>query len=362
MAFGMRWGPSRDPILWLCAVGLWLSGLLGLWSLSRGLNYPISLLIRQIVGGLIGLAAALVLARVRWPLVLKLLPWGLGLSTASLLAVLVFGTNINGATRWLSFGSLGSFQPSEPAKLVALLATAYVMTRSHSLGQGLARSLALVLVMSGLIFLQPDLGTALVLAGTCLTLAFVAGAPWKPLAGLLTAAAGILPWFLDDYQWQRLHTFLAPETDPSGAGWNLEQAKIAIGSGGLLGKGPFQGLQGPLDFLPEAHSDFIFAVLSEEYGFFACLWVLTLTAVLVGRLFWHGRRLSHPMRALVLIGFGLHFAFHALLNLGMTVGIAPVTGSPLPFVSFGGTALLCNFAAVGLAEAILRAQRFSQAS
>ncbi len=355
----MRWAPSRDPLLWLCPIGLWLFGLLGLWSLSRGINYPFSLFLRQSAVGALGLLAALLCARLRWSTVLKLLPWAVSASIGTLLGVLAFGTNINGATRWLTLGPVGSFQPSEPAKLSALLATAYLMTRCQSPSQGLVRTLGLVAVMSGLVFLQPDLGTALVLAGACVGLAYIAGAPWKPLAGLLGAGILILPRFLDDYQWRRIQTFLSPESDLSGAGWNLEQAKIAIGSGGLLGKGPFQGLQGPLDFLPEAHSDFIFAVLSEEYGFLAALWVVILTAVLVYRLFWHSRQLTHPMRALVLVGLGLHFSLHAVLNLGMTVGIAPVTGSPLPFVSFGGTALFCNFLAVGLAEAILRAQRFT---
>ena len=351
---------SRDPMIWLCPLGLWLFGLLGLWSLSRGANYPISLLIRQVSAGGLGLLLAVGCSRLRWPTVLRLLPWAVGLSALSLLGVLTFGTNINGATRWLSLGPFGSFQPSEPAKLAALVATAYFMTRSATPRQGLLKTLGLVFVLAGLIFFQPDLGTALVLAGGCVLLAFLGGAPWQPLAALGGLSALILPWFLDDYQWQRIHTFLSPESDPSGAGWNLEQAKIAIGSGGLLGKGPFAGLQGPLDFLPEAHSDFIFAVLSEEYGFLACLWVVLLTSLLAGRLFWQSAQISHPMRQLVLVGIGLHFSLHAILNLGMTIGIAPVTGSPLPFVSFGGTALVFNFLAVGLAEAILRAQRFTR--
>lgn len=348
----------KDPFLWLCPVLLWLFGLMGLWSLSRGANYPLDLLGRQAVIGLLGLAAGLFCARLRWATIWRALPWALGFSVFSLLAVLVFGTTINGATRWLSLGPLGSFQPSEPAKLVAVLWTARLTCQAREPLRGLAWVLGLVALLGGLIFLQPDLGTALILAGTCLALAFVGGAPWKPLAGLAVAGGAILPWFLDDYQWQRIHIFLDPQIDPSGAGWNLEQSKIAIGSGGLLGKGAFLGLQGPLDFLPEAHSDFIFSVLNEEYGFLACLLVIVLEATLVGRLFWHAQGLQHPQRQLVLVGLGLSFALHALLNVGMTVGLAPVTGSPLPFVSFGGTALLMNFLAVGLAESILRAQRF----
>lgn len=354
----MRSERSRDLFLWLCPILLWLFGLAGLWSLSRGANYPLALAQRQAAMGGLGLAGGLICARLRWSHIVRALPLALVLSTLSLLAVLFFGTTINGATRWLQLGPFGSFQPSEPAKLVALLWTAQLMVNARNPLRGLGSVLGLAAVLGGLIFLQPDLGTALVLAGTCVALAYVGGAPWKPLAGLAAVGAAGLPWFLDEYQWRRIHIFLAPESDPSGAGWNLEQSKIAIGSGGLLGKGAFLGLQGPLDFLPEAHSDFIFAVLNEEYGFLGCALVLLLLSTLVGRLFWHAYHTIHPMRRLVLVGLGLSFAFHALLNAGMTVGVAPVTGSPLPFVSYGGTALLVNFVAIGLAESSLRAQRF----
>jgi rod shape determining protein RodA len=358
VGLAMRNPRPKDPFLWICPLLLWLFGLMGLWSLSRGSNYPIELAGRQAVIGLLGLAAGALCARQRWSTITRALPWALGFSVLTLGAVLVFGTTINGATRWLQLGPVGSFQPSELAKLVAMLWTAQLMCKARDPKRGLLTVLALVGLLAGLIFLQPDLGTALVLAGTCVVLAFIGGAPWKPLAALGATGALVLPWFLDEYQWQRIHIFLDPESDPIGAGWNLEQSKIAIGSGGLWGKGAFLGLQGPLDFLPEAHSDFIFSVLNEEYGFLGCALILLLLATLVGRLFWHASMTPHPLRRLVLIGIGLHFAFHTLLNAGMTVGIAPVTGSPLPFVSFGGTALLVNFLAIGIAESILRAQRF----
>lgn len=351
------WRP-KDPFLWLCPILLWLSGLAGLYSLSRGPSYPAGLCLHQAAVGLLALIGAAVCARQRWATVVRVLPWALGLTTLSLLAVLIFGTTINGATRWLTLGPLGSFQPSEPAKLVAVLGTAFLVGKLKDPSRALAGVLAATGVLAGLIFLQPDLGTALVLAATCVLLAFVGGAPWKPLVALGLAGSLVMPWLLDEYQWKRVHTFLAPETDPTGAGWNLEQSKIAIGSGGLWGKGALLGLQGPLDFLPEAHSDFIFAVLNEEYGFLGCALMVLLLTTLVARLFWHACQVSHPVRRLVLIGLGLHFALHALLNAGMAVGVAPVTGSPLPFVSFGGSALMVNFLAIGLAELILRAQRF----
>lgn len=354
----MRNERAKDPLLWICPVLLWLCGLLGLWSLSRGANYPLELCARQAVIGLCGLALGWLCGQLRWSSLQRVLPWALGLSLVSLVAVLLVGTTINGATRWLQLGPLGSFQPSELAKLVALLWTARLTSQAETARRGLIHTLGIVVLLAGLIFLQPDLGTALVLAITCVLLAFIGGAPWKPLAVLSAGAALVLPPFLDDYQRKRIAIFLAPESDPSGAGWNLEQSKIAIGSGGVWGKGAFLGLQGPLDFLPEAHSDFLFSVLNEEYGFFGCLFMVLLLATVVGRLFWHAANTSHPFRRLVLVGVGLHIALHALLNMGMTVGLAPVTGSPLPFVSFGGTALLVNFLALGCCESALRAQRF----
>jgi rod shape determining protein RodA len=353
----MRTLRPKDPFLWICSILLWWVGLLGLFSLSRGTNYPLDLCLHQGAVGLLGIALATGCALGRWTTLNRALPWLLALSALSLGAVLLVGTTVNGATRWLSVPLLGGFQPSEPAKLVALLWTAHLMSTRAPAG-GLVGVLGVVGLLAGMVFLQPDLGTALLLAGSCVLLAFIGGAPWKPLAALGVAGGASMPWLLSEYQWKRIHTLLAPESDPSGAGWNLEQSKIAIGSGGLWGKGALQGLQGPLDFLPEAHSDFIFAVLNEEYGFLGCLLVVLLLATLVGRLLWHAGSVSHPMRRLALIGIALHLALHGLLNIGMTVGMAPVTGSPLPFVSFGGTALVVNFVAVGIAEMILRAQRF----
>ncbi len=310
--------------------------------------------------GLVGILLGLLVARLAWTSLLKAIPWGLGFTVLSLIAVLFVGTEINGATRWLSLGPLGSFQPAEFAKLFALMGTAAITCRVPlPQARVFLYTFALIGVSAGLIFLQPDLGTALVLAATCLLLAFIGGLAWPPLALLGLSGAILLPWYLDEYQWNRIQVFLAPHSDPSGLGWNLEQSKIAIGSGGLTGKGAFLGLQGPLDFLPEAHSDFLFSVLAEEYGFAGCCFITLLLATLVGRLFWHSTQTRHPLRRLVLIGLGLHFAIHGLLNIAMTIGVAPVTGSPLPFVSFGGTALITNFLVIGLAEAILRSQTFS---
>lgn len=351
----LRW---KDPFLWMAPVLLWLFGLCALFSLSRAPSYPVELAWRQTVTGALGLGLGSLVGRIPWASLVRCIPYLGGLAAVLLLAVLSVGSTVNGATRWLVLGPLGSFQPSEFAKLVALLITAQLWAEADSPARALRSTGVVVALFSGLIFLQPDLGTALVLALSCTGLAFLTGAPWRPLAGLALAGLALLPWLLSDYQWKRIAIFLDPQSDPAGAGWNLEQSKIAIGSGGLWGKGAFLGLQGPLDFLPEAHSDFIFAVLNEEYGFLACLLIALLSATLVGRLWYHARRTRHPLRQAVLYGLAIHFALHGLLNTAMTIGLAPVTGSPLPFVSYGGTALLLNFLALGWAESALQAQRF----
>lgn len=353
----MRSWRREDPLLWLCPILLWLLGLAELLSLSRSSSYPIELCHRQLAIGIAGLGLSIGISKLAWQTIAKFVPIALAFATCSLIATLWVGTTINGAERWLSLGPLGSFQPSELAKLVSILYTARIMSLAPSVKAGLYKVLVLVGTLAGLIFCQPDLGTALVLTTSCLLLALIAGAPWKPIVGLGTLGITIVPFFLSGYQWKRLQIFISPRSDLGGAGWNLEQSKIAIGSGGLAGKGAFQGLQGPLGFLPEAHSDFIFSALSEEFGFLASLLVILLLATIVGRLFMQGRTTSLPQRRLVLIGLGLHFAIHGILNLAMTVGIVPVTGSPLPFMSYGGTALLLNFCAIGLAQGILRDSR-----
>ncbi len=351
---------SIDVLLWLPAIGLWLIGLVGLWSLSRGLNYPHSLVWRQGVAGLLGLVLALACSRLKLARLTAVLPWATACCAGALLLVLVFGLEVNGARRWLELGPLGSFQPSEPAKVATLLSVALLI--SLRWGQSTLRmylpNLALLVFFAALIFAQPDLGTAIILTTTGLSVLFLSGAPWWPLLALSALAVLALPRFLDPYQMQRLKTFLTPDADPTGAGWNLEQSKIAIGSGGLSGKGAFLGLQGPLDFLPEAHSDFLFSVLAEEYGFLGCSLILALSAVLVGRLFWHGYQATHPFRRLALLGLAVHFGLHTVLNTAMTVGLAPVTGSPLLFVSFGGSALVSSFLAVGIAQSLVWAKRF----
>lgn len=348
----------KDILLWLCPVLLWGFGLLGLWSLSRGQNYPLSLVYRQLAAGALGLIGGWLCTRLRWAQIARFVPWAAGGTVLALLAVLVVGSEVNGATRWLQLPGVGGFQPSEPAKLVGILLVAQLVSRLRKPLPLLSSTLGVVAVLAGLIFLQPDLGTCLVLTATCIGVLFLGGAPWAPLLGIAGLALAALPNVLSPYQWQRLQTFFHPEADPSGAGWNLEQSKIALGSGGLWGTGPFQGLQGPLDFLPEAHSDFIFAALGEELGFVGCATLLLITATLVSRLMWLANKTEHTFARLVLAGIALHFALHALLNTGMTIGLAPVTGSPLPFVSFGGTALVTNFLAIGIAQSAKHARRF----
>jgi rod shape determining protein RodA len=274
---------------------------------------------------------------------------GIGL----LIAVLGAGHEAKGAQRWLSLGPLGRFQPSEPIKLLLCISLARLLAApvdrpDHPGGHPFLPGLALTALPLLLILLQPDLGTALVLAALMLAMMYVAGIPFTWLGGLVAAGLALFPFVLRDYQRQRLFIFLNPESDPTGAGWNLIQSRIAIGSGQLWGKGLFLGTQNNLSFVPEHHTDFIFTVVGEELGLVGGLSLLILYAYLL--LF--GLRVAERARdrfgALLAVGIVATLGFHVLVNIGMTVGLMPITGVPLPFLSYGGSALLTNMMAAGI--------------
>ncbi|MCL5036564.1 MAG: rod shape-determining protein RodA [Chloroflexi bacterium] len=267
-----------------------------------------------------------------------------------LILVLFIGSSALGAQRWISLGPLGSFQPSEFAKLVMIIIFARALSDWESSGDVkiLVRCLVMLLPMLGLIVVQPDLGTALVFIFVAFGMMFSAGV--KPLLLLGTAALGLAaaPFVLKDYQKKRLFVFLNPEHDPQGAGWNVIQSKIAVGSGGLLGKGIGGGTQTQLHFVPENHTDFIHSALAEEMGFGGSFGMLLLFFYIM----WQCIKISENARdtygRFLAIGVFWMLLFHVLINVGMTMGIMPVTGIPLPFISYGGSSMLTNFMAVGL--------------
>jgi len=269
---------------------------------------------------------------------------------ALLVLVLFLGNSTMGAQRWISLGPLGSFQPSEFAKLIVIIIFARTMANWEKSGENriLTGAILKLFPILVLIVIQPDLGTTLVFIFVVFGMMLSAGI--NPFIIFGTAAAGFLlaPFILKDYQKKRLLVFLNPEHDPRGAGWNVIQSKIAVGSGGLLGKGLFAGTQTQLQFVPENHTDFIYSALAEEMGFLGAFILLLLYFYLI----WQCIRIAELARdnfgKYLTIGILWMLVFQVFVNIGMTMGIMPVTGLPLPFASYGGSALLTNLMAVGL--------------
>ena len=272
---------------------------------------------------------------------------------AALISVFVLGRTVSGAKRWIVMGPL-SVQPSELFKLCFLLMAVWAVTSRWAQPVGkltLAMMLPIVAVPVVLIIKQPDLGTALLLVPVLVILLIGAGVRLKLLGGLALVALAALPlaWFaLKEYQRERILVFLDPFRDPLGSAYNVIQAKIAIGSGQLLGKGVAGATQSRLAFLPERHTDFIFAVFAETWGFAGCLVLLTCYALLLLRGFDIAASTREPVGRLVALGVTALVATQVIVNVGMVTGLVPVVGIPLPFMSYGGSSMVVSMMALGL--------------
>jgi rod shape determining protein RodA len=289
-------------------------------------------------------------------------PWLYLGGVVLLLGVLFAGVGAKGAQRWLAIGGF-RFQPSEIMKLVMPMTVAWYLA-NRVLPPGLPQlvaCLAIVGVPSVLILQQPDLGTSLLIAASGLFVVFMAGMDWRYIGGaaLLAAAAAWPMWVfvLKDYQRQRILTLLNPESDKLGAGWNIIQSKTAIGSGGWGGKGWLEGTQSRLDFLPESHTDFIIAVLAEEFGLRGVLLLLSLYLLILLRGFWIGLQAQSTFGRLLAGSLTLTFFVYIFVNMGMVAGLLPVVGVPLPLVSAGGTSVVTLMAGFGLLMAIAAERR-----
>jgi rod shape determining protein RodA len=281
-----------------------------------------------------------------------------------LVAVAVFGDSVHGARRWLHVG-VTRFQPSEMMKLALPLMLAWHFHRNETALRlrdfGVGALLLAVPVL--LIARQPDLGTAVLVAATGFYVIFFAGIGWRVLATLAVLSAASLPplWgLLHDYQRKRILTLLDPTQDPLGAGYHTIQSTIAVGSGGIVGKGWLQGTQAHLEFIPERHTDFIFAVFSEEFGLVGNCVLLALYSLLIGRGLMIAAHAASFFSRLLAGAVTLMFFTYAFVNMGMVSGILPVVGVPLPFVSYGGTALATLFVGVGILMSIRRHRRLVQ--
>lgn len=276
------------------------------------------------------------------------------ISISLLTGVLLFGRTISGSQRWLSLGFL-SFQPSELAKIALILALAKFFFNNELTSRygfrDLYLPLGMTLLPALLIIKQPDLGTALLLVLIGLSIFLFLGIDWKTLFVSLGGVVLVLPFFwffLKDYQKKRVLIFLQPESDPLGAGYHILQSKIAVGSGGFWGKGFLKGTQGQLRFLPEQHTDFAFSVLAEEWGFIGSFIVVTIFMLLVLWALNIARQSKDRFGMVVALGIGAIFFWQGLVNMGMVVGLVPVVGVPLPFISYGGSSIIASLIGIGL--------------
>lgn len=330
-----------------------------------------------------GIVIAVIVAAIDYQKFRRFSWWIYGLNLALLAAVFAFGTAAKGAQRWIPVTASFNIQPSEFAKVFIIITLAdFLAKRQGKLNRfrDFIPPFLFVAVPMALIFKQPDLGTTLVIAAIFVGMMFIAGAnPWK-FGGLLLGGAlivGVALWFhfstnlpgflkfvqglplpMKDYQLKRLTIFMNPMADTSGDGYHIIQSIWAIGSGGLWGKGYRQGTQGQLNFLPEHHTDFIFSVIGEEFGFIGTITLLFLFAIFLLRAISIAMKSKDLYGMLVGSGVVCMFVFHILVNIGMTSGIMPVTGIPLPLISYGGSTMWTNMAGVGLLLSInLRRQR-----
>lgn len=271
-----------------------------------------------------------------------------------LVSVLIFGKEIKGSKSWFDLGPV-NFQPSEIVKIGFILSFAKLLEkREGTLDtiKGIIPIVAYIVPIVGLILLQNDFGTALVFIFFIAFMVFAAGISYKYIfgAGVLALLSLPLLWFkfFEDYQRKRIMVFLNPEMEPLGRGYHVIQSKIAIGSGQFWGKGLFEGTQNNLGFIPERHTDFIFSVIGEELGLIGSVAFILLFMLLISRCIYIARISKDSYGKYICIGIMGMFMFHVLENIGMTIGMMPVTGIPLPFVSYGGSSLLTNMSAVGL--------------
>jgi rod shape determining protein RodA len=309
--------------------------------------------LKQLVWFGIGLLGLLVLASLDYRKLVRIAPILYLLGLAGPAAVLMVGRTVSGARRWVALGPL-TVQPSEIFKLCFILAMVWVLTSrwAQPIGRGaIVATIALAAGPALLIVKQPDLGTAFLLFPVLVALLVGAGMRLRLLGGLALAGMSALPlaWLaMKDYQRERIFVFLDPVRDPQGSAYNVIQAKIAIGSGQLLGKGVAGATQSRLAFLPERHTDFIFAVFAETWGFVGCLVLLVCYVLLLLRGFDIAASSRDPVGRLVALGATSLLAAQVLINVGMVTGLLPVVGIPLPLMSYGGSSMLASLMGLGL--------------
>ena len=351
-----RWQQLHiDP--WLCSF-LVLNALLGLTVLYSASAQDVGLVSKQAMSFGIGFIVMFSLAQIPPKVYQAFSPYFYVFGVLSLVAVVIFGEVRMGAQRWIDIPGFGSVQPSEFMKIGMPMMIAWFLSRKAlppSFSQVIL-SLVLIVIPFLLIAEQPDLGTSLLVLASGIFVLFLSGLSWRLIAAAAGAVAMIIPiaweFLLHDYQRQRVLTLLDPEADALGTGWNIIQSKTAIGSGGFSGKGFLEGTQSHLHFLPEGHTDFIIAAYSEEFGLIGVSLLILLYCAIIFRMFQIGLQSFHNYGRLVAGAFGLSFFVYVFVNAGMVSGILPVVGVPLPFMSYGGTAIITLMSTFGLVMSI----------
>ncbi|MGM0369388.1 MAG: rod shape-determining protein RodA [Bacillota bacterium] len=356
---------NLDYIIPVLALLLVLIGLFLIFSSTKSNDLSLltnNFLRKQLLASLIGLLVVIISLLVNYE-VLRDYAEIIYIANLLLLGiVLVIGQTIKGGQGWIRLGGL-NFQPAETTKLVVIIILAHVLAKDKYKIEkiwGLIVPILYVFIPFSLILLQNDLGTSLVLLAIFIGMIYVAGVNAKFLFGSIFGVIGsTVTWVwlhiyfgvgipLKEYQLNRLLVLVDPSRDPLGAGYNVKQSKIAIGSGGFLGKGLFTGSQNQLGFLPEKHTDFVYSVLGEELGFIGAIIILLLYFILLWRALIVAKEAKDKFGEYVVVGIISMWAFHIFQNIGMVVGLMPVTGIPLPFLSYGGSSLITNLLAVGL--------------
>ena len=338
------------------------------WFASNGLD-PEYYLKRQLVNVIIGIALAYGTTLIDYRLLRAYTPivWGVGV--LGLIAVLVpgLGSTVNGARSWIAFPGGFQIQPAELAKIsiivgMALILAERVAGEDEPTDRQVLQSLGVAAVPVLLIVLQPDLGTVLIIAACIITMIAVSGARLRWVIGLLVvgvtgAYLAVASGEVSEYQLNRLRSFVDPSADPQASGYQLRQARITIGSGGFFGKGLFDGPQTNGRFVPEQHTDFIFTVAGEEIGFLGAGLILVLYSIILMRAFSIARRTNDLFGRMVCVGVIAWFSFQIFENIGMTMGLMPMTGVPLPFLSYGGSSMFANMIGVGLLQNVYQRTR-----
>ena len=363
-----------DPILSAAVGGLLIIGTLLVYAATRdwysanGLD-PEYYLKRHVINIVIGLALAWGTTIIDYRLLRAYTPfiWGFGVLGLILVLIPGVGSEINGAKAWIRLPAGFQIQPAEIAKISIIIGISMLLSeRTHNSDEpstnDILKALAVAALPILLILRQPDMGTVFIISASVVTILAVSGAPTKWIVGLILLAViggfvATKTGIINDYQVKRLQSFVNPNADTQGAGYQLRQARITVGSGGLIGTGLFNGPQTNGRFVPEQQTDFIFTVAGEELGFVGCSVIILLLLTILMRAFGIARRSTDPYGTLVCTGVIAWFAFQIFENIGMTLGLMPMTGVPLPFLSYGGSSMFANLIGIGLLQNVHARQR-----